>query len=236
MKSPQAPADAVDFHSEIATDFSASYKADANRLERVRVWNGLLDQYAGGAKFAYDIGCGPGVLSREVAGRGIEVFAIDGAAGMLAVSKKAAADAGLINIQFQQSRLPIADTSGYRPADLVLSSSVIEYLDSIPEALRFLKALSRPGATIIFSVSNKDSLSRRLVRLVHGLTGRPRYFGLLKHFMNIQEIQADLRTVGLEYVEHRYFGGADRMNSVLGAVLPKRFASNMIVVVARRPA
>jgi hypothetical protein len=155
---------------------------------------------------------------------------------MLAVSKKAAADAGLINIQFQQSRLPIADTSGYRPADLVLSSSVIEYLDSIPEALRLLKALSRPGATIIFSVSNKDSLSRRLVRLVHGLTGRPRYFGLLKHFMNIQEIQADLRTVGLEYVEHRYFGGADRMNSVLGAVLPKRFASNMIVVVARRPA
>jgi hypothetical protein len=74
------------------------------------------------------------------------------------------------------------------------------------------------------------------VRLVHGLTGRPRYFGLLKHFMNIQEIQADLRAVGLEYVEHRYFGSADRINSVLGAVLPKRFASNMIVVVARRPA
>jgi hypothetical protein len=54
--------------------------------------------------------------------------------------------------------------------------------------------------------------------------------------MNIDEIRTDLRSVGLEYVEHLHFGGADKINTVLGAVLPARFSSNMIVVVARRPA
>lgn len=234
MKTSGSPTDAVDFHSEIASNFSTSYQFDANRLERVRVWNELLDKYAVTARLAYDIGCGPGVLSREIAGRGIETIAIDGASGMLAIAKESAQKSGLRNIEFQQHRLPIIDTTGFRTADIVLSSSVIEYLDSIPKALAFLRSLSRPEGTIIFSVSNKDSLSRKLVRLVHRLTGYPKYFGLLKHFMNIEEIKLDLRDVGLDYVEHIYFGRADRLNRVLSVLMPERFASNMIVVVAKR--
>jgi len=234
MKAPNRPSDPVAFHSEIAADFHASYRGDRNRRERVRVWNELLDRYARNAKFAYDIGCGSGVLACDIARRGIETIGIDGAVGMLRLSEQTACNQGLANISFQQHRLPISNTTGFRQADIVISSSVIEYLNSIPEALMFLRALLRPEGVLMFSVSNRSSLSRAVVRWVHRLTGRPRYFGLLRHFMTVQDIQADLGICGLTYIEHVYFGRSDRLNRVLSRFLSPKYSSNMILVVAKR--
>jgi SAM-dependent methyltransferase len=122
----------------------------------------------------------------------------------------------------------------FRQADLIISSSCIEYLDSIPEVLACFRALLREGGVLIFSVSNHDSLSRKLVRFVHRLTGRPRYLGLLRHFMTAEEIHADLVASGLVYLEHAYFAGADRLNRTLSHFLAPQFTSNMIIVAARR--
>jgi SAM-dependent methyltransferase len=176
------------------------------------------------------------VLACELAGRGIETIGIDGAAGMLSIANRTARACGLGNVSFRQQRLPIADTTDWRRADLVVSSSAIEYLESIPEALRFLSNLLRDGGVTIFSVSNRDSLSRAMVRAVHAVTGRPRYLSFLRHFMSAEQVQAAVATAGLDYVEHAYFGGADRLNRLLGRCLPPRFASNMIIMAARKPA
>jgi len=228
--------DGVSFYSQIAPEFHASYSTDANRAERVRVWRSFLERYAPGAQFAYDIGCGSGVLSCELAGRGIETVGIDGAAGMLSIASRTARADGLDNVSFRQERLPIIDLADWRRADLVVSSSAIEYLESIPEALRFLRTLLADGGVTIFSVSNRDSLSRAMVRAVHAVTGRPRYLSFLRHFMTAEELQAAVATAGLVYLEHAYFGGADRLNRLLGRCLPPRFASNMIIMAASRPA
>jgi SAM-dependent methyltransferase len=230
-----APAkDGVGFYSEIAPDFHASYSRDANRRERMRTWDQFLNRYATGAAFAYDVGCGSGVLACELAARGIESIGIDGASGMLAIARRTARDRGLANLSFQQRHLPISDTTGFRTADLVISSSAIEYLDSIPAALRFLRNLLKEPGVVLFSVSNHDSLSRKLVRAAHRLTGRPRYLKFLRHFMTVDEIKRDLAGAGLEYLEHAYFGGADRLNRLLSHFVPPRVASNMIIVAARR--
>lgn len=228
--------DGVSYYSQIAPEFHASYSSDANRIERVRVWRKFLDRYAAAAHFAYDIGCGSGVLSCDLAGRGIETIGIDGAAGMLAVANRTAQTYGLRNVSFRQERLPIADIADWRRADLVVSSSAIEYLESIPQALTFLSNLLRDGGVTIFSVSNRDSFSRTLVRAVHAVTGRPRYLSFLRHFMTAEEIQGAIAAAGLVYLEHAYFGGADRLNRLLGRCLPPRFASNMIIVAASKPA
>ena len=225
--------DGVEFYSQVAPQFHASYAEDANRRERLQVWNGFLDRHARGARFAYDVGCGSGVLACTLAGRGIETVGIDGASGMLAIASRSAHERGLANLSFQQHRLPIADTSGFRSADLVVSSSAIEYLDSIPEALRFLRRLVNDSGVVVFSVSNHDSISRKLVRMVHRLTGRPRYLAFLRHFMTVAQIRGHLADTGFEYIEHAYFGGADRLNRMLAQVLPARATSNMIIVAAR---
>jgi len=228
------PTDAVDFHSEIAPNFHASYQSDANRLERVRLWSDLLDKYAKPGQFAYDIGCGSGVLACEMARRGINTIGIDGARGMLDIATQMAKSAGLTNIAFQQHRLPISYTKDFREADIIISSSVIEYLESITEALVFLRNLLKREGVVIFSVSNRDSLSRKLVRLIHRLTGRPKYFGLLRHFMTIEDIQRDLHASGLVYIEHAYFGRSDRINRLLSIFVAPKFSSNMLLVVAQK--
>src|SRR5581483_9050099 len=198
--------DGVAFYSNIAPEFHASYASDPNRLERMQVWRGFLDRYASGASFAYDMGCGSGMLSCELASRGIETVGIDGASGMLSIAEQGARERGLRNVSFRQHRLPVADTSGWRPAELIVSSSAIEYLDSIPEALRFLHGLLKEGGVAIFSVSNRDSLSRLMVRSVHRVTGRPRYLKFLRHFIRPDELKAAAETAGLTYLEHAYFG------------------------------
>ena len=226
--------DAVTFYSSSAETFHDSYTKDANRLERVRVWQALLDRYGSDVRSAYDLGCGSGILVCELARRGIETVGIDGSAEMLAIAARSARQQGYDNVQLQRHKLPIDDTSGFRPADLVISSSALEYLDSMEGALAFVRRLTRPGGVAIFSVSNHDSLSRKAVRLVHRLIRRPRYLGFLKHFMTVDSVKAALRSAELEYVEHAYFARADRINRILGLCLPARFCSNMIIVVARR--
>jgi 2-polyprenyl-3-methyl-5-hydroxy-6-metoxy-1,4-benzoquinol methylase len=229
-----SPTDPVAFHSEIASDFHDSYSRDANRHERLKVWRAILAKHAPArAGFAYDIGCGSGMVTCEVAARADAVCAIDGSAAMLSIAAKTVSDHGFANVSFREARLPIADTSGMTKADLVVSSSVIEYLDSIEDALRFLKALAKPDGVIVFSVSNRSSLSRKLVRLVHSLTGRPPYFGLLKHFLDQDDIRRLANEVGLEVVEQVYFAGQDRLNRLLATVLPARLSSNMVLAVVR---
>ena len=226
--------DAVSFYSGEAENFHESYKYDPNRLERLRVWGRFLDKYAGAAKHAYDIGCGSGILACDLARRGIETVGLDGAPAMLAIARDMARNAGFDNLTFQQHRLPVADTDGFNPADLVISSSAIEYLDSIHDALVFLRKLLRSDGVVIFSVSNRDSWSRAAVRLVHQISGRPAYIGLLKHFMTVQQIMQELEAADLTYLEHSFFANADRINQLLGRVLPPRMSSNMIIVAARR--
>jgi 2-polyprenyl-6-hydroxyphenyl methylase/3-demethylubiquinone-9 3-methyltransferase len=234
LSASDQPLDAIVFHSKIAPDFHASYRNDPNRLERVRIWSELLDRYAKDAKFAYDIGCGTGILACEIARRGIETIGIDGSADMLRISEQTARASGLTHIRFQQHRLPISDATGFRAADIVISSSVIEYLDSIPQALVFVRRLLCPEGVVIFSLPNRDSLSRKLVRWIHRLTGRPKYFGLVRHFTTVEDIQADLRMSGLDYVEHTYFARADAINRALAFFFAPKYSSNMILVVARR--
>ncbi len=231
---PAAPADAIAYYSDAAPSFHASYRADANRLERIQVWRGFIERHVTRTGFAYDLGCGSGILACELARRGASVVGVDGAAGMLEIARRSALEARLSGISFEQHRLPIADTSGWRIADSVISSSALEYLDSLPDALASIRAVLRPGGTLVFSLSNQDSLSRKLVRLVHRLTGRPAYFGLLKQFRTEAAVRAELDQAGYDVLEARYFACADRLNRVLGRVLPLRFASNMIIVAARR--
>ena len=231
---PTAPADAISFYSQAATSFHASYRADATRLERVQVWRGFISRHVAGTGLAYDLGCGSGILACELAGRGIAVVGVDGAAGMLEIARRSASEQRLENVQFEQHRLPIADAESWRKADSVISSSALEYLDSLPAAFASIRQLLRPGGTLVFSVSNRQSVSRMLVRMMHRLSGRPAYFGWLKQFRTIDQVRRELDEAGFDLLEGMHFACADRVNRLLGRVLPLRFASNMIIVAAQR--
>jgi SAM-dependent methyltransferase len=226
--------DAVAYYSGAAARFHASYSADANRQERLQVWRRFIDRFLSRATFAYDLGCGSGILACELARRGIETVGVDGAPGMLAIARRSAMDEGLGRAQFVEATLPIALPERWKTADAVISSSALEYLPSLPEALLSIRGLLRPGGMLVFSISNRDSLSRAIVRLVHRLTGYPVYFGLLRQFSTPERLKADLDASGFSYLEHAHFARADRITRLLAWLLPERRASNMIIVAARR--
>jgi SAM-dependent methyltransferase len=228
--------EAVAFHSRIAADFHSSYAHDANRRERVVVWRKYLDKYVRPTDATYDLGCGSGMLTAELATRARLVTAIDGASGMLETAEKHTRGLGLANIAYRQHTLPIADTSQLPVADLVISSSVIEYLESLPAALDGIRALLRDDGLLIFSMSNANSISRALVRLIYRLTGKPEYFGFLRHFVTPQSMQGELARAQFDLLEYTYFGGADRLNRLLGTVFPRSRATNMVLFVARKRA
>jgi len=135
MTTPDTNA-AIDYHSKIAVEFHGSYQRAANCLERGRVWKMLIDRYGRNAALAYDLGCGSGVLTCELAKRGIQTIGIDGSESMLQLAARTAAEQQISNISFVRHQQPLANPQMFSPADLVLSSCVIEYLPSVENALQ----------------------------------------------------------------------------------------------------
>ena len=232
----QLKRDAIVFHSGIAKEFHASYNTDVRRRERIEVWRRYLDKYANRPALAYDIGCGSGALTFELASRVGKVVAIDGSGEMLAIADETARSLGVNNVFFRKERLPIENTAGLQTAPLVISSSVIEYLDSVDAALEFIRKLLSPDGILIFSIGNKDFISRKIVRVVYRLCGYPKYVGFVRHVLDEAGIHAVLKRANMEYLEHIYFGNRDRLNRVLAFFSRNRRVFSMILIIARRPA
>lgn len=229
--SEEAPA--VEYHSKIAREFHNSYRTNANRVERMRVWGRFIDRYGRNAALAYDLGCGSGILACEVAKRGIETIGIDGSASMLELAALTAKEQQILNITFKRHLLPLENPEMFRQADLVISSSVVEYLPSIEQALRNFSKLLLPGGVMIFSVANGVSVSRRLEQIAYRLSDCPRYFAVIRHFSTIDEINRDVNSVGLNLVEYEFCEQSEGVNRILQYFVPSKYASNMIIVVAR---
>lgn len=106
-----------------------------------------------------DVGCGAGVMAKEVANRGYEVFGMDYSYNMI---KKANALCG-VNMKFDMKflqgdieSLPFKDSV----FDMVLCLGVITYLKSEKKALREMSRVLKPDGTLILSILNKVSLAK----------------------------------------------------------------------------
>jgi 2-polyprenyl-3-methyl-5-hydroxy-6-metoxy-1,4-benzoquinol methylase len=228
--------DVVAYHSQIAREFHASYTNDPNRLERLQVWKTFIARHAGGSRFVYDMGCGSGVLACELAQAGKTVVGIDGSEIMLAIARKSAREKGLQSIRFEQHRLPLENVTDFRQADLVISSSCIEYIEPLVDVLKCFRDLVVPNGIVMVSMSNRDSLDRKLVRFVYRVTGRPRYQAHLRHFMTEASMRAALHEANLTFIEFAYFSGRDRRNRILSWFFSPRLSNNLMIVAARRDA
>jgi O-antigen/teichoic acid export membrane protein/SAM-dependent methyltransferase len=110
-----------------------------------------------------DLGCGTGYGSHLLGERG-EVVGLDVDAGAIAYAQEKYAQPGKVRFQqYDGERLPFDDGS----FDLVVSFEVIEHLEMgkqeafLREACRVL----RPGGVLALSTPNRDSLTKRLLRL-----------------------------------------------------------------------
>lgn len=129
-----------------------------------------------------DVGCGGGILSEELTGRGYRVTGIDAAEGAIAAARRHASATGLV-IDYRVGsayELPVADES----VDGVVASDVLEHLHDLPLALGEIARVLRPGGVFAYDTINRTALSflvmivlgERVVRLVRPGTHNWRMF------------------------------------------------------------
>ncbi len=94
-----------------------------------------------------DLGCGPGTLSRALAGRGMRVISVD--AGMVF----ARAAGGVVS---DEDRLGIADGA----VDLVVSAGALDTVNDLPGALALARRVLRPDGLFLGAFVGAGSLPR----------------------------------------------------------------------------
>lgn len=108
-----------------------------------------------------DAGSGNGLYTLELASRGYVVHAMELNQEKLFRVEGYVHEAGLMNASFQVADLTKIDHVT-RQADLVLCSDVLEHIHNDGDAVRVLRALTRPGGILILTVPRISKFSSRV--------------------------------------------------------------------------
>jgi 2-polyprenyl-3-methyl-5-hydroxy-6-metoxy-1,4-benzoquinol methylase len=159
----------VDFHNQLAATWDGKYRKGRfavrlELLERMLQVQDTLD------KDWLDAGCGTGILSRWLVGRGARIHAMDAAPAMVEQAVRLCAGSSdrdrLSYSVGNVGSLPFPEAS----FDGVLCSSVLEYVASPEECLREFARVLRPQGRLIFSVPNSRSGLRLGLRSAYAVT------------------------------------------------------------------
>lgn len=140
------------FARQAATMASAPAFTEASMIERLRVAVGAVQDGR-----VLDLACGPGIVTVELARDAREVVAFDLTPEMLQKARERCAQAGLMNVRFEQGTaeaLPFADAS----FDAVVTRFTMHHFASPAVVASQLARVVRPGGRIVIA----DSLSSHI--------------------------------------------------------------------------
>jgi 2-polyprenyl-3-methyl-5-hydroxy-6-metoxy-1,4-benzoquinol methylase len=227
--------DAVDHFSGHVKQFHAYYEDRPEFQERLDIWRELLDKHIVPGGLSIDMGCGTGILSFELATKRGRVVGVDGAPDMVKCCEAQRIERGLDNIRFMEALLPDVDETGLAGADLVISSSVVEYVDDLDGTLALFSRLLKPGAVLILSMPNVWCLNRIYERVKYNLTGEPQIYRHIRHFSSPRRLQMRVRHHGLALEEVRYYTHFTRLAKLTRMLrLPIPLTEDLFVAVLRR--
>ncbi len=214
--------DAVSHFSGYVEQFEALYRERPDFDERLTIWHELLDAHAASGSVAIDMGCGTGVFSFYLATRGVRVIGVDGAPGMIRFCEERRHERGLRNIRFVEAKLPDVDESALEPADLVISSSVVEYVESLDETLALFARILKPAGILIISMPSLFSVSRTYERLKYKVTGEPNIYAHIRHFSSPSLLERRVRHRGLTLLQSAVYAHPDPTGEPLPQTVPAR--------------
>jgi 2-polyprenyl-6-hydroxyphenyl methylase/3-demethylubiquinone-9 3-methyltransferase len=227
--------DAVGHFSGYVEQFHGHYQDRSEFQERLEIWRALLDRHSVPGGRSVDMGCGTGVFSFYLAEKGSQVIGVDGAPGMIGFCEAQRAERGLHNIQFIQARLPAVDELALANADLVISSSVVEYIEDLDRTLALFSRVLKPGGTLIVSMPNLFCVNRIYERLKYRLTGAPHIYRHIRHFTSPRLLAQRVLRLGLTIEEARYYAHFTRLARLTRRLrLPLPLTEDLFVAVFRK--
>ncbi len=153
---------------------------------------------------ALDIGCGGGILSEALAGRGARVTGIDLAERALKVARMHALE-GSLDLNYEL--ISAEQLAEERPAgfDLVCCMEMLEHVPRPESVVRAAARLVRPGGWVFFSTINRNfkSFALAIVGAEYLLRLLPRGTHEYARFLRPSELAGWAREAGLDAVEFR---------------------------------
>ena len=225
---------AISWHSAIARKFDGTYKTNISFRERIMLWSWLIDRHARKAGRALDLGCGSGIFTFHLAQTCKEMTAVDGSAAMLDICREKARAEGAANISFVEADIARVGATLSGSFDLIVCSSVIEYLDDLDAALSMMAGLLAPGGVLIVSCPNRQSLFRKVEPILHRLTGRPRYYRFVRNVLGSSDLSARLGGLGLTVEETHFYGHTRLLSPLFRRFGWGHYSDNLFALVARK--
>ncbi len=216
---------ASDFFDRQSREFDDEYRTNPGFAERREVWRDLIARHAKPGGVALDVGCGSGVIGELAEHAAMQVTGVDPSPRMLALAAQRIPQATLIEgtIEILAER--------ELSADLVLCSSVLEYVDDLARSISVLAAATRPGGYLIVSLPNAEALYRYLESIAYRLVGRP---GYRAHVLHLSTPASLIARCGLPAVETRYFA-THPLVALFGRLIADRRGNSMFATVFRAP-
>ena len=175
-----------------------------------------------------DFGCGAGVLLADLAELGVRISGVDSSRSMIEKTRRR-----LASIESEQINLELLrDSSGTgcyqnRSYDIVICTSVLEFVPDMGAILSKLSACLRSGGVLVLSVPNRRSVLRWLEKLVYRhpkpfrsfhrlrhLTSRDSYLSVQKRQLTLAELTSIAEGYGLRKGEHRFHVAPQMLGSL----------------------
>lgn len=162
-----------------------------------------IDRLAGLAgKTVLDVGCGGGILSESMAGRGAHVTGIDLADKALKVAKLHLLETGK---QVNYRKIAVEDLATEQPHhyDVVTCLEMLEHVPSPASIVHACAELAKPGGWIFFSTINRNPKSYlfAVIGAEYVLNLLPRGTHDYSKFIKPSELARMARAAGLDVVE-----------------------------------
>jgi 2-polyprenyl-3-methyl-5-hydroxy-6-metoxy-1,4-benzoquinol methylase len=232
------------FFDHRATTLSAKYSANAQFAERYLVIQDLIARHCPDPKAGqtcFDIGCGPGIMTARIAAMGFNVVGVDFSREMLKQARARATEAKVSrNTSWIQSSVPLDNSliAPYRERiDLIICSSVLEYLDRWQPALRQFSELLQPRGIAIVTVPNHRSYFRLLERMIK-MTPLAEYTYLKphRHQIPLEPFRTELSRCQFRVLESRPFAlPREFLTRLLGDRRPAWIATMIAFAMQRSP-
>jgi 2-polyprenyl-3-methyl-5-hydroxy-6-metoxy-1,4-benzoquinol methylase len=198
--------DVVKYHSKVSRSFDENYTLKSNFSERLSIWEDIIKRYSKPKSLALDAGCGSGVLTKILSQHNNYSIGIEPSEEMLVLARSKKNKYNLNNIKFIKSNIEDYVPSPHEKFDMVVCSSVLEYVDDFKKNFSILCNLLNENGVIIFSLPNGVSFYRNLESFLSSVFGYPRYFSLVKNLFAIEKTSSLLSELQFEILEEKYYG------------------------------
>lgn len=157
------------FHEAIAAGWARGYSSGGFARRRT-CFVPILDRNVEPGQSWLDLGCGSGVLTKELLNRGADVVAVDGSPGMLREARALIGGDHTSELTWLQSDVQHLSQIADESLDGVLCSSVVEYVERPHNLLGEAARVLRPDGRIIVSIPPTLSAVRAVQKVIRKIT------------------------------------------------------------------